>query len=321
MSKRIGLGLVGVVVALMSLPAVARAERVVVTPVSGINLHEGYLEAAQDIFRGHLLATGRYEVVLVPGASGKHELGPREAIQLASSQAGDLAAVLHITRLGATARVRLTIYRVATGQAVYRDELGAGTPDDIDPVLARLAKGMATGRPASETGDIETVTQREADPLLKRAATNVFGLKLGFAAPQNVGDSGEANIVPGASVFWLYDVRTFLAEVDVGFHSKDGSGDFHIGLGTYYPFSRENIAPYLGGGIQWVFSEYGGGDGASGIQLYAAGGVIVGRLSTVQLRGEIAYFLNTYSEQTYDSAKDPRDTNVHGMLFNVGIGF
>jgi hypothetical protein len=318
MSKRIGTAWVAAL-ALLLAPAAASAERVAVVPTSGINLHQGYLEAAGDVFRGHLLGTGRYDVVLVPGESGKYEASATDAVRLASAAAADLAAVLHVTRLGSTARVRLTVYRVATGHVVHRDELGAGTPDDIDPVLQRMATGLATGKSARDTADIHTVTRRESDPLLKMAATNVFGIKLGFVAPRNSVSDDAADFIPGFSAFWLYDVRSFLAEIDVGFHSKDGDGDVAVGLGTYYPLSRGNISPYVGGGLKWAFSEYGG-DGASGIQLYGAGGVLVGRLSSVQLRGEVAYFVNTFAERSYDSGKDS-GTNVHGMSFSVGIGF
>lgn len=302
--------------AVLALPAVAGAERVVVTPASGINIHMGYLEAAQDVFRTHLIDTGRYDVVLVQAAPGKYEVSASEAIRMAREAGAGLAAVVHVTRLGETARVRLTVYSAATGQAVHRDQLAAATPDDIDPVLARLARGLATGKSAKDTADIETVTQRESDPLLKVAATSTFGVKLGFVAPQNtVGDS--VNFVPGGSLFWFYDVRTFLAEIDFGFHNKDDFTDVWLGLGTYYPLDRGNVSPYLGGGLKWIASAYGG-DGESGIQLFGTAGVLIGRLSTVQLRGELQYYVNTFAESDYD--KGDAESYSHGLIFNVGIG-
>jgi hypothetical protein len=313
--------LVGAIVAVCvaAIPAAASAERVAVMPVSGINIHEGYLAASQDVFRGHLLATGRYEVVAVPGDVGATEAGAADSIAQGRQLQANLAAVLHVTRLGSTARVRLTVYSVATGQVVYRDQLAAATPDDIDPVLARMAKGMATGRPAADTADIETVTEREADPLLKRSATSTFGVKLGFVMPQNTPDSDAEAAIPGGSVFWLYDVRTFLAEIDFGFHAQGGDGDVWVGLGTYYPFNKENVAPYIGGGLKWIAANYGG-EGESGIQLYGSFGVIIGRLSTVQLRGEVSYFANTFAERE-PMDKGTSKSYTHGLLFNAGIGF
>ena len=305
-----------VLAAVVALPVVARAERVAIAPASGINIHVGYLEAAQDVFRTHLIDTERYDVVSVQGEPGKYEVSQSDAIGMAREAGAALVAVVHVTRLGETARVRLTVYSVATGQAVHRDQLAAATPDDIDPVLARLARGLATGKSAANNADIETVTQRESDPLLKVSATSTFGVKLGFVAPQNT-VGGSVDFVPGGSVFWLYDVRSFLAEIDFGFHNKDDFSDVWLGLGTYYPFDRGNISPYLGGGLKWIATDYGG-EGASGIQLYGTAGVLMGRLSNVQLRGELQYYLNTFGETDYDKSND--EAYSHGLILNVGIG-
>lgn len=311
---------VAVVAGLTGLPAAASAqERVALPPTSGINVHEGYLQATGDLFRGHLQATGRYQVMVVPGPSGTQELSAQQAIEVGRGAGTELVAVMHITRLGSSAKVRVALYDVTSGQLLRLEQMSAATPDDVDVVTRRLAQALATGESVEEAAQIDTVTERESDPYLKMTATSVFGLKLGGAVPLGTTDSGE-NALPGLGIFWLYDARTFLAEVDIGFHNRDDDGAFYLGLGAYYPLSKANTTPFFGGAVRWA--EGVGGDG-SGIQLAAVGGMLLGRLSTVQLRGDVQYFVNTFEsrDRYHATATAPDEAVAHGFLFNVGIGF
>jgi len=301
---------------LLATPAAAHAERVALLPASGVNVHEGYLAASHAVARGHLEKAG-YEVVPVSGRHVTGEPGAGDAITAARQMGARYAVVIHIARLGSAAKVKLTAYDAASGRVAYRDQLDAGTPDDMDPVLARLVKGMATGKPAEDTADINTVTQKEADPLRKRKATSVFGLRIGVVVPATRPDSGDEPGIPGMGLFWLYDVRSFLAEVAFDFHAKDGEGDFTFSLGAYRPFSKENTSFYAGGGLRYGSADYGNSyDMSTGVSAYAGVGVLLGRLSTVQIRGEIDYFVNLFED-----GDDCCKSRSSGALFNVGIGF
>ncbi len=303
----------------------ARAEKVALLPASGVNVHEGTLEAAQDILRGELMKTGRFQIAQVPGAVTKQEASLDDAVAAARMQSAELAAVLHVTRLGNVARLRLTAYHSGNGQVVYVDELPAASPDDMPAVLARLAQGFATGKPAADNAEIDSVTEKEQTAYRKRRATNVFGLELGYLLPLNDPRDGEGEqlALPGFALFWLYDARTFLADVAVGFHTDGDEGDFWVGLGVYYPFSRKDFAPYVGGGLRYAFTQYGG-DGGSGMVALISGGVLLGRLSTVQIRGEVQYFFNLFRERPEEIAEGMfigEPTRSHGIGVNLGIGF
>lgn len=300
---------------LLAAPVAAHAERVALLPTSGVNVHEGYLAAAHAVARGHLETTG-YEVVPVPGNFATNEPSAGDAIAAARQSGARYAVVIYIARLGSAAKVKLTAYDAASGRVAYRDQLDAGTPDDMDPVLARLVKGMATGKRASETADINTVTQKEADPLRKRKATSVFGLRIGVVVPATRPDSGNERGIPGMGIFWLYDARSFLAEVAFDFHAKDEEGDFTVGIGAYRPFNKENTSFYAGGGLRYGSADYGSTSMSSGISAYAGLGVLLGRLSTVQIRGEVDYFVNLFQD-----GADGDESNSSGLLLNVGVGF
>lgn len=284
----------------LSSPARAAAQpRVAVVPMSGVNIHPGYLEAARDIFKDHLMGTGRFYVIGIPGHPPDHEYTPEEALGLGRTVQADLVAITHIVHLSGTARVRLTVLRAADGSIAHTDGMTtAGGPDDLDPVMKRLAVGFATGKPVGQTGEIDTVTQKEADPYLKQTATRVFGLRLAAAVPFGRA-SGDTTTATGLGLFWLYDARDFMAEIWGDFFTSSASAThmFDIGIGGYYPFSKKNFTPYLGAGAAWSASTFGGA-GASGLRVHPAFGVLMGRLWSVQVRGEVGYFFNLYGENT-----------------------
>jgi hypothetical protein len=293
-------------------------------PPSGVNLHPGILEAARDVFKGHLLRTGRYTVLVPEGAPTTSELPPRAAADQGKALGTDLSAVLHVARLARVATVRLTIYRTADASLAHADDLQAATPDDLDPVLARLATGLATGRSARASADIDTVSLKETDPLLKRTATRTVGVRLGsLFAFNRSGTEDESRTVPGFGFFWLYDARHWLADVALDFHPSEDNTFVSIGIGAYYPFARQDTTPYVGLAARFSGSDFGGA-GASGLTVQPTLGFLLGRLSTVQLRADVGYFVNTYSERSDDFNQQGITSSrhlTHGPSISIGAGF
>jgi hypothetical protein len=302
-------------------------EKLALLPVTGTNVHPGYLEAARDIMKDHLLQTGRYNVISVAGESGSVEASPDQAVARGRDAGAALAVVVHLARLSGTGRVRLIAYRVPGGELAHSDSIAiSGGPDDLDPALKRLAVGMATGKQAGQTADIESVTQKDADPYLKQTATKMFGLRLDALVAFNRPVDGAATR-PGIGVFWMYDARSFLGEIALDVFPADAGTSFSVGLGGYYPFSRENFTPYVGTAASYAFFDLGGA-GASGIRLAPVFGVLFGRLSTVQFRGELGYFINTFGERaeavpTQGGAPVPVGERhyAHGPQLTIGLGF
>src|SRR5262244_2142690 len=62
----------------------AEAQSVGILPASGVNLEDSTLQAAQDVFRGHLTQTARFRGVRsIPGEVGHAEIDPRMAVEVA----------------------------------------------------------------------------------------------------------------------------------------------------------------------------------------------------------------------------------------------
>jgi hypothetical protein len=306
------------------LGGLAHAQTAAVLPVSGKNVADGTLEAAGDVLGDHLRATGRYQVILVPGPVERNEAAPEVAAGAARSVDADIAVVVHVVRLGNSVKVRLTAYG-PDGRLVFVDQMTAASPDDLDVVLSRLAKGLATGRPPGATAALGTVTEKEAAPVLKRGSSHSFGLGLTMAFPT----IDNVKAMPGVDLFWLYDARTVLADVKLQFHTNNDSGDASIGIGAYYPFSTGNFTAYLGGGARLEYAQYSTLRGGSGLTLYGAFGLLQGRLGSVLVRAELQYFVQTFSQRfegVYDyvpGTTSPPDTTEagHGLIASVGFGF
>jgi hypothetical protein len=313
--------------AALAVPSAAHAagqQRVAVLPMSGVNIHPGYLDAARDLLKDHLMETGRFYVISIPGHAD-HEYMPDEALTLGRTAQADLIVTTHIIHLAGTARLRLTALR-SDGSMAYTDGVTtAGGPDDLDPVMKRLAVAFAAGKPVAQTAEIDSVTQKEADPYLKQTATRVFGVRLAAAVPFGR-SAGDTTTATGFGLFWLYDARDFMAEIwgDFFTSSAESASSFNLGIGGYYPFSKKNVTPYVGAGAAWSHSNFGG-QGASGLRLNPAFGVLMGRLWSVQVRGEVGYFFNLYGERstaafTGSTVSATQTHYGHGPMLTLGLG-
>jgi hypothetical protein len=295
-------------------PLAAAAERVALLPATGSNVNEGYLSSSTDVLRAHLERTGKFQVAIVqsPAPPGVEPTWTQAAESARAIQA-DLAVTLRIARLGGSGLVRLAAYR-PDGSVVHTDELTAATPEDLDTVLRRLADGLAAGKPAAAVAQIDTVTQKESAPHLKMEATNVFGLRFGGAYATDGGPDGNGAWMAGGGIFWLYDARSFLAEVTFDIMGNDFGDDLvSLGIGAYYPFSRDNTSLYVGGGLGYSWFDSGRG-GGSGLGVRLGGGLLFGRLSSVQLRADFGWWFNTF-EETYSTGV------ANGPYLSLGVGF
>ena len=152
-----------------------------------------------------------------------------------------------ITRLGQRAIVQVSVFTVGGSTPTANFRMTAATPSDLETVMQRLAKSVATGKKAEATQDIKTVTQREQMHLRRTRANHYFGLTIGGAAPL----SGDAEFLAGFGFSWLWDNRNVLlgAEYRVSGLGDEDSVFWDLSLAGYYPFSPTDITLYVGGGL------------------------------------------------------------------------
>lgn len=317
-------GLIVAVTTLMSLGVgTARAQQasttVVLMPASGLNVSPGILDAARDLLKDHLQRTGRYTVLTGAGVSSTEEPTAATAVEQATMAHAQQAAVLRLTHLGTSTRVRFTVYALS-GQVVYWDSMAiTGGPEQMDVVLERLVHAMVIGKPVRESAELETVTTDEMNTPNRRNANRTFGLHLFTLLPFNT-PSGNFSPVPGVGLFWMYDARGWMADIAVDLGGHAGNLIFDVGLGAYYPFFRTDFTPYVGGKIKYGYFSYGG-SGSAGVSLEPTFGILLGRTSSVQVRAEVGYFVDTFPESPKASSNVTDDRVSHGLALTVGLGF
>ncbi len=303
--------------------APARLQVVAVLPPTGDNVAPDLLRAARDILKDHLQRAGTYTVVEPASAPpSPEEPTAAQASQAASTLGAEIAIVLRVTHFGNSARMRLTAYSSGSAQVVYWDSiLIAGGPDEMDVAIQRLVHGMQIGKPVRESAELETVTDRETQMLNRREANKSFGVHLFTLLPtSSAGTSFTA--VPAGGIFWLYDARSWMADIALDIGGHNGTTLVDASIGGYYPFLREDFTPYVGGVVRWASMTLGG-QGSSGLSFQPTFGVLLGRLSSVQMRGEVGYFFNTYAEQPTITTGTTSTTGTYGQGFvlSLGIGF
>jgi hypothetical protein len=311
-------------VALFASPAAWAAPRVVaLLPSSGDNVDPTILRATRDLLKEHLQRSGAYTVLEPSGGPPAEEPTPAQAAKQASALGAEQAILLRLIHFGTSARVRLSAISASTGQVVYWDSIViTGGPEELDPVIQRLVHAMQVGKPVRDSAEIDTVTEKEGNNLTRRTANKSFGVHLFTYLPFNTpGDSFTA--LPGGGLFWLYDARSWMADIAFDLGGADNHVYYAASIGGYYPLLREDFTPYIGGVVRWAYMNLGG-EGKGGIMLQPTAGVLLGRLSSVQLRGEVGYFINTFAErENYNpnTAVGQPTHHSHGFLLNVGIGF
>ncbi len=316
---------------LLGLPAgpalAATARTVALLPPSGDNVDPSILRASRELLKDHLQRTGAYNVVDIPGEPTRDEPDPMQVAKQAKALGAEQAILLRLIHFGTSSRARLTVYTAETGQVLYWDSIAiTGGPEELDTVIQRLVHAMQTGKPVRDAAEIDTVTSKETYALPRRHAHQSFGLRLSTLMAFNTPDDSFA-AVPGGGVYWMYDARSWLADISADLGIRDGHGAFIASIGGYYPLLREDFTPYLGGVVRWAHLNLGG-QGANGIMLQPTVGVLLGRLSSVQLRGEVGYFINTFGEPEkkaistgpYPEYEDGPKSYAHGLVLSIGLG-
>jgi hypothetical protein len=307
------------VLALLAAPAARGASpaTVALLPATGSNVTDGQLAAAGDVLRAHLEATGRFVVVRAGGSVAGAEASPADAGAAARATGAELAVAVHVARLGETAIVRVAAY-APSGAVVHTDQLGALGVDDLDPALDRLAAGLARRGRAADLARIDTVTAKEERPLRKMTAWMAYGMKIGSLVPVHRPDpAARAGSASGVGLVWHYDARDWLADVTLeGVTSNldawrpDPDRALALAIGVYKPFSRGNVAPYLGLGLAYALTRFGDVAG-HGLQPRAVAGLLLGRLSNVAVRVEAGWFVDAFPVAERVTG---RDVWVHGGL-------
>jgi len=144
-----------------------------------------------------------------------------------------------------------------------------------------------------------------------------LGVRLGgllaYAAP-----AGGTPSAVGGGVYGLYDLQSLLADVSADVYGGKDAFSISGGLGVYWAvLGNANVTPYLGGGARLAWAKFGG-DGAFGLQIQGAVGLIASRHWSPHVRIELAWFFDTMGERP--GGGGPQHF-PNGPIATVGFGF
>lgn len=290
----------------LSLGASASSGPWALVPIDAVNVHPGHVAAAQRVLEGHLDALGQRFVVL--------EAGVKDPAVAAREKGA--AAVLRcaLTRIGQ--RVKVWMRLEPLEGAPRTAALDAGSPEDLDPVLLRLARQLTSG-PAAGDARIGEVTEKEEDVYGRKTASSYVGITVGGTFG---GASGGGDALGGLGVYWLYDARTFLADIQAAFgvsqRPSGGGGFAGLTIAGLYPLADRDLTPFVGAGLGFARLELDGHSG-TGVEVFGDAGVLLGRTSTVHFRADLKPFVTTF--RLTDELG--RGSIGYGAQVALGVGF
>jgi len=150
----------------------------------------------------------------------------------------------------------------------------------------------------------------------RREAPLSLGARLGGLAAFQTPAGGTPTGV-GGGIYGLYDLRSLLSDLSFDLYAGKDAFLFTGGLGAYWAFSPENISPYAGGGAKLAYAKFGG-DGAVGMQLFGAVGILASRNWKPNIRLELAWFVDTFGERPKGGGSRRYAT---GPIATIGLGF
>ena len=137
------------------------AERVYMPPISAIGINENIGIAAEKLMNAYIDDGKRY-VLINYTEDDSVKVGDRESInQKAIEKKCTKFIMAEFTRLGENVITSFKLYEINNEVPVWSDRLKANSPEDIDPIVQRVARNIGTRNKATHDDDIYAVTEQE----------------------------------------------------------------------------------------------------------------------------------------------------------------
>ncbi len=239
-------------IALLSL--LSAGPKVAVFGFQGVGVDSVTAFVATTLFRTEMGNTGKFAVATADEVVGV--LGADKAVtkisdaQDAARRIGAAEAVIgSLSRLGPQTIAMVELIDVAGGSVEFEDQLATTSRDELDIVLKRLAKAVATKTKASTLVELGEITEKESKEVNRRQA--FFGAGMGLGGFMPFGGLGTNEVMPMLSGLGLYETPDFFAEIRYsgGVGTSSGANFFPFTVGMFKTTSRSDFTPYYGGAV------------------------------------------------------------------------
>ena len=207
-------------------------------------------------------------------------------------------------RLGEKILVHLT-QEMPIGTIVIERQLWIANIEEMVEAAPRLVEALVHKKSIASTVDIESVVEDDAPVLRKISGESLWNVGLFGAFVPGTNFNGEFGFGAGLS----YQMPTYAVETEFRMTGgESGNDNFIFGawsIGGRYFFNKQNISPYVGGGLAlaavnyemgvernydlfWQASYYDSkSEGDTGMGAYVIGGIEMLRLSRNRLKLEL----------------------------------
>ena len=254
-----------------------------------------------------------------------------EGLQFATTNAKAVEARYlmkgEIHYLQGTYIVSLGLYGLKNNERVWHDMVKGSSEQDLDALLSRLGRSFMTNKTAKTDIEIDEVTEYD------QRGVELAQIKVNHFVGAMLGGKHlfDENTLSGFGLAYTYDASVILFNLNFEFYPSASLLDSYqyrtvklrhgnANLGIIYPFSRKRSTWYIDGGLEYgLFNmkEHFSDDSSistteTGIGLFAGGGYLINRNSSVNLRIFTAISIPLY---TVDSNEFP------GLKFGIITSF
>jgi len=308
---------------LISAQVIFAQEKIYMPFFEVINLKKDFKVSTAHLLKIYIDNENKYELILPSNDTTYRKENKDQAIAIAKEMKINHILIGELNKLGNAVIVSVTMFKTETGEKEWGTVQKAANPDDLDPIMNKIAQAISGKITVAEATDIYNVTDAESKKLNKVKANKSFGVELGGGTSfLNISNNSTA----GFSVVWSGDARKYIYDFKISTYPVDGLKLFSTSIHLYYPFSTKDFSPYLGGGVGFggtytkakqvettnYYSYAPAYNNNWGLTLYGGGGLVFMRTSNVSLRFNANLFYAMYKvDGSYPS----------GILIGVAVMF
>jgi hypothetical protein len=268
-------------------------EKIYMPYLEVMNIHPDYQYSTSKLFKTYIDNYKKYELIL----PDKYDtLGFDESFDQVKQKAIEKNCTYFIigelNRLGDVVVITINLYNASDGKKIWQSIKKAYTPDDIDPIMEKLAVNLGKQN-QSEGEDIYSVTDYDSRELNKIGANKYFGVSIGGGGAFVSGIS--KNLPAGFGAVGSYDMRNMIFNIRAEMFFSDIKL-YYFDINALYPFNSGKNSPFVLGGMGYggctmkstkdynIYNyEYNYNSG-SGLYLFGGGGYLFNRNAEVSLR-------------------------------------
>jgi len=239
--------------------------KVAVFGFQGVGIDSVTAVVATSIFRSELGATGKFDVATadeVIDALGEDKVVTRisEARDAGMQIEASKVVIGSLSKLGTQTIGKAQLVNVISGDVEFEDQLATTSQDELDIVLRRLAKALATRQRAGDRVELGDVTEKESKEATRRQAFFGGGVGLGGFLP--IASLGKSDMLMSVTGLGLYETPDFFAELRYTGNLSFSSTTFEAAsynpftIGVFKTASREDFTPYYGGALGIGFYSF-----------------------------------------------------------------